>query len=351
MELFTILSKKEQVAETIRNKIISGNIPPGIRLGKVRELATMFSVSTKIIIDAFDILEVEKLIIRNSGKGTFVRRPHSKNMLEVCLLGYMNHSSPNKDIYFSNLSRIAYPPFLNKNFSFITRTIPFDEVYDDKHLAHELKKLEQHMHVDCFLINAPSLTKQQIKTCIETNTPVFFIGDFVGGLYPEYSFNQITGDNYCSGESSIRQMVDMLNCRELTLYSGSMEHYFYRRFYEGVLQSGKELDVKINLIEIPKGASWLSKDRKYKCYLDKVSSAINKGYLDCPGINSGVHNEVLKAVLASCNKTPSIYYGEVCSKSFEKFFNIIYKRINTVVAKPNNYKKIRLKLDIKLQLL
>ena len=67
MELFTVLSKKEQVAEAIRKKIISVNITPGTRLSTVRKLATMFSVSTKIIIDAFDILEAEKLIKRSTG--------------------------------------------------------------------------------------------------------------------------------------------------------------------------------------------------------------------------------------------------------------------------------------------
>jgi Bacterial regulatory proteins, gntR family len=349
MELFTVLSKKEQVAEAIRNKIISGNIPPGTRLGKVRELAGMFSVSTKIIIDAFDILEAEKLISRNSGRGVFVRRSHSKDTMEVCLLGYM--SSTRGDTYFLNLSRIAYPPFLHKNFSFITRTIPFVAVHDDNHLDHELKKLEQHLHVDCFLINAPPLNKRQIKMCLQLKTPVIFIGDFVGGLYPEVPFNQITGDNYWAGASSVQQLVDRQACKELTLYSGSMDHYFYRRFYEGVLQTGEKLGVKIHLIEIPKGTSSLPEAKRNKCYLGKISSAIDKGYLECPGINAGTDNDTLQTAFAACGKNPDIYHGEFCGKSFEKFFDVIYDRIKVVVAEPDNYKKFRLKTDVELQLL
>jgi len=73
MSLFTVLSKKEQIAEKIRSHITRGKICPGTKLGSVRRLASDFSVSTKIILDAFDILEEQGFLRRQTGKGVFVK--------------------------------------------------------------------------------------------------------------------------------------------------------------------------------------------------------------------------------------------------------------------------------------
>ncbi|MFA7231351.1 MAG: winged helix-turn-helix domain-containing protein [Victivallaceae bacterium] len=348
MELFTLLSKKEQIAEAIKAKVNTGKIAPGTKLNSVRELAGMFSVSTKIIVDAFDILESERFIRREAGKGVFVRGKFSGDVLDICLLGY--RIMPKNDAYFSNLVRIAHPPFLHNGFSFIVRTIPWSEVCDDAHFEYELKKIEQHLNIDCLLISAPSLNKKQISNCLKLKMPVIFIGDFSAGLYPDMPFNQITGDNSWLGECCVRQLVERTGCRELTLYSGSLEHFFYRKAYEGALLAGNELDAQIHLIELPKGVSGFSAEKQAKCYRDHIGMAAEKGWLKFPGLNIGLLEDGIEDALSDFGSDQNVYHGESCEKSFERFFGAIYSRIEAVANNSSDYKKIRLKTDIKLEL-
>lgn len=348
MELFTLLSKKEQVAGAIKKQIVSGKTAPGTKLSSVRELAEKFSVSTKIMIDAFDILESEKIIRREQGRGIFVRGRMPDDIVDVCLLGYRIFQK--RDVYFSSLAKIAYPPFLHDGFSFTVRIVPPVAAFDDERFVHELNKIGQYLNVDCLLINAPSLNKKQISACAKLKTPVIFIGDFSAGLYPDVPFNQITGDNAVIGDSCVRQLSMLTGCRELTLYSGSLEHYFFRKCYEGALQASNELDIQLNLVEMPKGASELSIHKQQEYYFERIRHAKDKGWLNCPGINAGIQNERLQEAFIACHSQPMIYHGETRETSHSKFFDIIYKRIQAVVADPENYKKISFKPEIELQL-
>lgn len=348
MEMFTLLSKKEQVAEAIKKQIVSGKIAPGAKLNSVRELADKFSVATKIIVNACDILEAEKFIRREPGRGIFVRGRSPEDIIDVCLLGY--RISEKRDVYFSSLARIAYPPFLHDGFSFTIRIVPPVAAFNDEQFIHELKKIERHSNVDCLLINAPSLNKKQIFACMKLKTPVIFIGDFSAGLYLDMPFNQITGDNAAVGDSCVRQLSMMTGCREFTLYSGSLEHYFFQKFYEGALQAGNELDIQLNLVEMPKGSTGFPIEKQLECYLEQIRTAQAKGWLNCPGINAGISEEGLQMALAACNCSPAIYHGNTCETSYGNFFNMIYKQIQAVVAYPADYKKIIFKPEIKLQL-
>lgn len=349
MEMFTLLSKKEQVAEAIKKQIVSGKIAPGAKLNSVRELADKFSVATKIIVNACDILEAEKFIRREPGRGIFVRGRSPEDVIDVCLLGYRIFQK--RDVYFSSLARIAYPPFLHDGFSFTVRIVPPVAAFDDERFVHELKRIEKHMNVDCLLINAPSLNKRQIAACMKLKTPVIFIGDFSAGLYPDMPFNQITGNNASIGYSSVRQLAAMTGCKELTLFSGSLEHYFFRKCYEGALQASNELDIKLNLVEVPKGSSELSVEKQGEFYLERIRHAASEGWLDCPGINAGIPQERLQDAFDLCNCNPAVYHGETSEASHGKFFDLIYERIKAVVAYPAIYRKITFKPEIKLQLI
>lgn len=348
MELFTVLSKKEQVAEAIKNQITSGKIASGIKLSSVRELAEMFSVSTKIVVDAFDILEAEKFIRREPGRGIFVRGRMPTDIIDVCLLGYRIFQK--RDVYFYSLAKIAYPPFLHDGFSFTVRIVPPVAAFDDERFVHELKKIEQLLNVDCLLINAPALNKKQISACMKLKTPVIFIGDFSSGLYPDMPFNQITGDNVVVGDSCVRQLVASTGCRELTLYSGSMEHYFYRKTYEGALQAANELGIQVHLVEIPRGASDYPIEKQRKCYFERFKNASEAGWLNCPGIDIGINQERLMDVFTKSNCSQYLYCPEACEASYRTFFDIIYERIKAVVAYPADRKKLILNTEIKLKL-
>lgn len=85
MNLKLDMSKREQIAQFLRNKIRSNEYPSGKRLESVRKLATEFNVSLKIVTDALDDLEDEGLIRREAGRGVFVEQ--GKKLLFVFIGG------------------------------------------------------------------------------------------------------------------------------------------------------------------------------------------------------------------------------------------------------------------------
>lgn len=347
MELFTVLSKKEQVAEAIKKKITSGEIPPGAKLTAVRELGKLFSVSTRVIVDSFDILEREKLIYREQGRGIFVRKRNSCDLINICLFGYRisNKNHP----YFSMLTQIALPPYFREGHSFIVRTTPAVSEFDADRFKYELKSMEQYLNVDCFLINVPSLSKDQIEICMNMNVPVIFIGDLSSGKYPKMPFNQISGNNVLHGQGCVQELAKLTKKSELTIFSGSTEHFFYSKFYEGALAACKELNIRMNFVEFPKGASALPAHQKNKLYYEKVMLAKEKGWLDVPCLNSGLSQDLLLNALASCDAAPELYASEIDNESFDSFFDAIYDRINALVANPKDCKKLELNLKLKLR--
>ena len=67
-----IMSPVSAVAENLRQKIRSGEFVMGTRLRDERSLADEFSVSRGTVRRALGILENERLIVRQQGRGTFV---------------------------------------------------------------------------------------------------------------------------------------------------------------------------------------------------------------------------------------------------------------------------------------
>jgi hypothetical protein len=347
MALLTAISKKEQVADYLRKQLVSGKLAPGARLLSVRALAEKFSVSRMVIVDAMNTLEAEQLIVREPGRGVFASKHNFKNTIDVYLLGYCIKT--NRDVYFSRLSRIAHPPFLQDGYSFMVRTVAPTTRAPHQHFLQELKKVEQ-LPVDCLLIAAAVLNKKQITACMELNIPVIFIGDFSAGLYPEMKYNQIAGDNVWQGQETVRQLVEIENCRELTLYSGSMEHYFYRRYYDGAMNEAKRLGVELHLVEFPKGITTsIPVAERAQIYLDKIIEAKANGWCNCPAILTGLDlpsKNFLIDAFEKKNVDVPVYESEDCEKSFEELYDTIYHRIETVVADHRDYKKIRLKPKI-----
>jgi GntR family transcriptional regulator len=64
-----------QIAQTLRDRIRSGDIAPGARLDNQRRLAEDFDVTLMTLRQALEVLERERLIMRRHGLGTFVSLP------------------------------------------------------------------------------------------------------------------------------------------------------------------------------------------------------------------------------------------------------------------------------------
>jgi GntR family transcriptional regulator len=64
-----------QIAQTLRERIVSGGHGPGKRLDNQRSLAREFGVTLMTLRQALDLLERDGLIARRHGLGTFIARP------------------------------------------------------------------------------------------------------------------------------------------------------------------------------------------------------------------------------------------------------------------------------------
>jgi GntR family transcriptional regulator len=69
------MPRYHQIAQSLRDRIRSGDIAPGARLDNQRRLAEDFGVTLMTLRQALEVLEREGLIMRRHGLGTFVALP------------------------------------------------------------------------------------------------------------------------------------------------------------------------------------------------------------------------------------------------------------------------------------
>ncbi|MFI9769341.1 GntR family transcriptional regulator [Streptomyces sp. NPDC052415] len=68
-------SRRDAIADDLRDRIATGRIKPGERLPSESPLAAQYRVSTPTLRNALAVLQVEGLVEKVHGKGNFVRRP------------------------------------------------------------------------------------------------------------------------------------------------------------------------------------------------------------------------------------------------------------------------------------
>ncbi|MFE9973280.1 GntR family transcriptional regulator [Streptomyces hirsutus] len=68
-------SRRDAIADDLRDRIATGRLKPGERLPSESHLATQYRVSTPTLRSALAALQVEGLVEKVHGKGNFVRRP------------------------------------------------------------------------------------------------------------------------------------------------------------------------------------------------------------------------------------------------------------------------------------
>jgi len=344
MQLFALQSKKEQLAEVIKKRIVSGKVALGTKLSSVRDLSDSFKVSTKIVVGALDLLEDENLIKREAGRGVFVRSYSANTNIEVCLLAW-NINIDNSS-YFNNLARISHPPYLQDGFNFTVRTVPFSSGATTSHFSQELQKFEKMCHADCLVINAPNLDVAKIKACLKLETPVIFVGDFSHGLDPDILFNQITGDNADYGENYVKQLVKQEKITEFVLYVPSLDHYFCRELYEGVSNIAKVLNIKVHVVEMPKGFSSFDSKKQNKIFSQISREAGIPDMYELPAINGGLVNSFLKKQITLGKACHNIFY-HINSKNYhQKFHNTIFDEIKRISKAQSKTKKLIIKEEL-----
>ncbi|MET4661218.1 GntR family transcriptional regulator [Streptomyces sp. PvP037] len=68
-------SRRDTIADDLRDQIASGRLKPGDRLPSEAHLAAQYRVSTPTLRNALAVLQAEGLVEKVHGKGNFVRRP------------------------------------------------------------------------------------------------------------------------------------------------------------------------------------------------------------------------------------------------------------------------------------
>lgn len=68
-----IAALRDQLVAVIRERIASGDYPPGAKLPTARELADEFDISARTVTDALAILRESGEVIGVRGRGVFVR--------------------------------------------------------------------------------------------------------------------------------------------------------------------------------------------------------------------------------------------------------------------------------------
>jgi GntR family transcriptional regulator len=68
-----IAALRDQLVAVIRERIASGDYPPGTKLPTARELADEFDISARTVTDALAVLRASGEVIGVRGRGVFVR--------------------------------------------------------------------------------------------------------------------------------------------------------------------------------------------------------------------------------------------------------------------------------------
>jgi len=88
--MFSKFAKKqtlaEQMAETVQELILSGEVQGGVTLPTEPELAEQFGVSRAVVRDATRILMARGLVEVEHGRGVFVTQPQNEAFGEALLL-------------------------------------------------------------------------------------------------------------------------------------------------------------------------------------------------------------------------------------------------------------------------
>lgn len=78
----------ELVVEAIESLLLGERLKPGDKLPSEQELSKRFDVSRTVVREAIKVLETKNLIVTQSGRGYFIKRPTSepiREMLKICL--------------------------------------------------------------------------------------------------------------------------------------------------------------------------------------------------------------------------------------------------------------------------
>ena len=330
----TAPSKTDQVSAILRSSIKQGKSLPGSRLAGVRDMAKKFNVSTLVISRAVEMLENERLVRREHGRGVFVEQWAEDDIINVYMLFWGLNEYKNN--YFEEFAKIAYPPVMPADFSFNLRAVmkKSDEFH---HLDAELARIDNLPDVNCAIFGAVPFKAEHIRKFKNLHCPFIMLGDLASDDIGDVDCKQITGDNYKQGQHCLEFMAQR-GYREISLLTLNRECFFYDQFCRGVEDAAAVAGIKVSSVVMAKDVHQLSNSKadirqEYDRYINEAPA----DFFDVPVIVNALKENILIEALVAQDKLSEplpIILPNYDSKFLSVFHKEIFKMIKKVVKQP-----------------
>jgi DNA-binding LacI/PurR family transcriptional regulator len=273
MNLITAHSKSSQVAEIIKGQIISGELKANTRLQSVRILADKFKLGRQVILSAFSILSDDKLIYMKPRQGAFVMDQDLQKNGErvVYILGYGIQQGSQ---YFEQVLKLTCPPYLQKDYSFIIKNVPLAQTSPERFNA-EINNIKNNHGIDAVIINAATLTKQQIKACEAIPAPVIFLGGFQKGKFTDLKINQVTIKN-AFAEKCFEYFI-VRGHKKIALLISSLKYSYNRELVAELMKKAEIFGVELSIYELPSGIHSMKQESRDSIIQNELKRIKDKG--------------------------------------------------------------------------
>lgn len=334
MELLTASSKISRVAAELRTMIKKQGYQKGSRLCGTRQLAEQFDVSPTTVKYALDILQKEKLIRCEHGRGIFVEPKLVDNELEVFFLLWGARREPCN--YYEEISKIAYPPILKPGFSFMMRTV-FKDSDDFSYFDLELDRIAQMPQISCILASSVNFSCKHFARLESLHCPVVYFADSKYEDSVDYPRNRIVDTADWTVAAIEHFKKNRVN--EFTVFIPDSSIIFFRDPVRRLVAAASGAGIKMNLYEIS-CSLYNEPDRnkvaEYYCrQLEKADAA---GHLDCPVLTFGMIRTIFfeLPIVRRCmaNSIPFIE-PQLSSDRMGDFYEAVFSLIRETVTAPH----------------
>jgi hypothetical protein len=333
MELLTTASKTSQVASSLRRAIKKGNYTPGSRLAGTRQLAQQFKVSPKTVKCALDVLQGERLVRCEHGRGVFVEAQGAEDEIDVYLLLWGMRREPCN--YFEEILKLAYPPILKPGFSFTLRTV-FKDSDDFAHFDQELARIENTPQIKCVLTSAAQFNLTHFEKLNKLSCPVVFFGESKYEEAADVPCNRIV--DMAEWPAACVALLQRLQASEATLFIPDGSISFYREFTRLLVSHAGRAGIQLNLFEIPATVFGEPNQAMVReVYERHVRKAQVAGLLDCPVLVHGIIDPIfleLPEIKRRLQAGVPFLQPQLSSSYLDMFYDAVFDLIEAVVASP-----------------
>lgn len=336
MELLTTPTKISSIAADLRNMIKKSNYRAGTRLMSTRQLAEKFNVSPKTVKCALDVLQQERLIRCEHGRGVFVEQQSVSGEQEIYVFLWGMRREPCN--YYEEILKIAYPPALRSGYSFTVRTV-FKDSDDFTHFDQEIARIENSPRIRCVFAASTHFNTSHFEKLSQLHCPVVYFGDSKYEEAVDYPRNRIIDTS--DWVQPVFSQLQQLGAKEFTLFIPDGSIIFFREATRRIVQSATRMGMGLNLHELPCSVyNETDYERITEAYARCVRKAIEAGQLDCPIVIYGAINGAFMTLpeIKERLEKPVAFIEPVFSRTnMAEFYSATFDLIAESVSSPADF--------------